>query len=1678
MKNILNSKFFHSHKLLVLALSFTLFFSFILNSEIKAQLYGNEWINYNQSYFKIKVYKEGIYRIPYSTLITSGVPVGSFDPRSFQIFNKGVEQYIIVSNENTGTFSTNDYIEFYAKKNDGSFDAALYNVPGTHSNPNYSLFNDTATYFLTWNNTLSNRRMGIETETNFSPYTPLQFFYALNHIDYTNQYFNGETNTFGGTDAEYSLGEGWFDWDISLGGSTTKTIQTPNILATGPAATLKISVFGASMPPHHLRLNFLSYQIDSVFFGCKNLLYTKSIPSNLLGTSIPVTMSSIPDQGSSADKLTIAYLEVKYPQQFNLGNSSAYRMYLPDASAPQLKALINVTNFNVSTSDSALLYDLTNNKKIKVVRNGNTFQALVPNSGGEKLCFITSSGQINNVASLIPVNAEMSNYAKFTNYNSLPYNTSDYLIVTHKKLISEVENYKNYRTFTGYKVLVADVDELYDQFAYGINKHPLSIRNFARFALQNFSDSAKFLFLVGKSLNAVNYRNNASNYANTLVPTIGVPCSDNLFTSRIIDTLYQPAIPTGRLAAQNEAHVSLYLNKVIEYESAQQIAQTAPPLWMKNVLHFGGGSDISQQQQLASYLFQYENIIEDTVFGGYTRTFLKTSSAPIQINQSDSLKDIINNGVSLMTFFGHASGTGFDQSIDNPSEYNNQGKYPFLFANSCYAGDIFSTSQSSSESFVLIPNKGVIGYLASTAPSPIGSLQLYAEWFYKNISYLNYNKPIGKSIQQTVGNLQVASLGNPFIKEVCLVTVLHGDPAISINSFGKPDFEVTSSSIYTTPTFVSTETDSFDVNIISTNKGKAVGGTFVVELKRTYPDGSSVDTYLKQIPATLYKDTITFKLPVSGANGVGINTLQVTLDLYNSFDEITKVNNVVTVNLLIKSTEIIPVYPSKYAVVPNASVILKASTGDPFLGTKNYIFQIDTTDSFNSPFLTIHQTSHAGGLVTWQVPFTLTDSTVYYWRVALDIPQPNWRESSFQYISNKNGWSQAHYFQFKDDAYEYVTYNRSGRDFIFVNDYKVLNAQTGIYPFLPWNEHWFKINGSVLDIWSCLADVGNGLKFAVFDSISGKPWYSHEVGQTGGGQFGNIHCKDYDVPAFDFFTYYPPNSGGWRQKITDFINVIPNGYYVLAYNHKNHYAEDYEEPLYQAFESIGSGSIRILQNNTPYILFGRKGYPISSAHEEIGSSIQQVISLTDSIKTAWNEGYVKSELIGPASKWNSLHWRYEPSSIYQTDSVRLSVIGVKNNGAQDTLMSNIDTDSLDIYNLSASINAQTYPYLYLIAFMRDDSLHTPAQMKRWQVLFDGAPETCLNPSAHYYFHKDTLTQGENMVFSCAIQNIGNYDMDSLLVSYWIVDKDRNVFPIAYPRQKPHSIGDVFIDTIAYSTRNLSGLNSLWVEVNPNFDQIEQYHINNIGEVPFYVLSDKVNPLLDITFDGQHILDGDIVSANPDIQIVLRDENHFLAVNDTTLFKVFLKKPGMTQSEHIYFISNGVENIKFYPATLPENVCRLEYKPGALADGIYELMVQAKDASQNMSGYYDYKITFEIVNKSTITEVMNYPNPFTTSTRFVFTLTGSEVPTYMKIQIMTVTGKIVKEIDMAELGNIHIGRNITQYAWDATDEFGDRLANGVYLYRVIAKMNDNAIELKETAASKYFTHEFGKMYILR
>src|SRR5215213_3275191 len=88
-------------------------------SNVSAQLYGNEWINYSQGYYKLKITQEGIYRIDSLYLRNAGVPaLWLSDNSKLQVFHNGVEQYIYISDANqNGILNQNDFVEFYATRN-------------------------------------------------------------------------------------------------------------------------------------------------------------------------------------------------------------------------------------------------------------------------------------------------------------------------------------------------------------------------------------------------------------------------------------------------------------------------------------------------------------------------------------------------------------------------------------------------------------------------------------------------------------------------------------------------------------------------------------------------------------------------------------------------------------------------------------------------------------------------------------------------------------------------------------------------------------------------------------------------------------------------------------------------------------------------------------------------------------------------------------------------------------------------------------------------------------------------------------------------------------------------------------------------------------------------------------------------------------------------------------------------------------------------------------------------------------------------------------------------------------------------------------------------------------------------------------------------------------------------
>ena len=1710
-----------------------LVFSLILSLSIviaNAQ-YGNEWIDYNQNYYSFKIAQNGVYKIDYNALNSAGFPISSTPTQHFQLWGFEQEQALFIEDGGDNSFDPGDYLLFYGKANTTWLDSLLYEDPNDVPNKYYPHYNDTITYFLTIHQSTQNKRILSETDVNYAgipanPYV-LQTSFQVHNSLYVEGYKN-----YGLSLSQYVNAEGWSSNRVNALATNNfiNSIVSTNKAYTGPNAPAVRGIAvssGASNAAisnsgnHHVQLkNMTSNGIlaDLIFTGYQKNNFTFTFPVSEIGTpTTNIQHEFINDLGVASDQQVVHFVELTYPRQPNLSSFPYFECEILNGSGT--KSHYAFSNL-AATNPFAIVIDGNTTKKIPVVMASGLFHIIAPNSvsGSQKLIIgdETSIISLNNIQ---PVNGN----GIFTNYPNLNYENAS-ILVSHQQLWASAQNYKSYRESNvggNYNTLLIDIDELCLQFGGGVPKHILGLRRFQHLAYNSATVKPNHIFLIGKAVREATegvasgggMRNSAASYAKCLIPSYGYPASDVLISYNLENNPLSPLIPIGRLAATSNTEVDKYLEKVKLFELAQDpnsVYSIPSKLWQKEILHFGGGSNAYEQGLFKGFLKNYENILEGAYFGGNATSFYKTVSDPINPITLTEVNENINNGVSFMTFFGHASATGFDQNVDNPQNWNNEGKFPIVIGNSCLTGNIHEPIvYSTSEEFVLIPEKGAIAFIANVNQGFPYGLDKYSSEFFTLVSTSNYGGSLGEQLKKTCENLNIYA-NNFTISTAMTQMTLHGDPALKPNPHQNPEIAIESPGVFITPETVDLTVDSIDVNVVLYNLGKSVTDTFSLQIKRFFPNNGGDSTYTKLIAGLDYIDTAHITIPLYANLGVGINQFEIQVDMpgvvVEQYDEID--NNQLTKSFLFDIDGVYPIWPYNYAVVPHDTISLKASTVNPFATALAYRFEIDTTDLFNSPEFRQHSIMSAGGVLEvkpadWKntnnqpSPLQLTDSTAYFWRVSIAEPgNYDWQEFSFQYINGKRGWGQDHFFQFKNNDFSSLNYDRNTRRLTFDPVSKSIHCQT--YGNATnntgfWGTLW-EIDNDLQDYAYC--NVNPKILVAVLDPNTLDPWETralvngtvvnpnHDFGNSNDmNSFNN--CRVRPEKFFAFEQHIPTQMSALENMLT---NNIPDGYYVLIYTARQlSYGEwDSHSPqIYSLFQSLGSDSISVGQHDVPYISFYRQGDP-STYQEVYGQNINDYIEFNDTIFGYSNRGFETSTLIGPAKEWKTLYWSQSPEESPSDDSTRLKLYGTFGNGQKQLLIDTLFTGNDSILDISTTPSIAQYPYLLLEMASYDELGNTAAQLNRWHILYEPVPEAAITSTEGYYLTTDSLQEGDKIFVQFDITNISDYPMDSLLVNYWIEKNNHQLMPLPYPRQDSLRVGSILQDTLVIPTKGLTELNSLWVEINPYginnvTDQPEMYHFNNIGQIPFKVSNDEENPILEVTFDNRFILNGDLVSPKSEVIISLKDENPFLLLDeeaDTALFGIYLTNPDGQQKRLNFKNGLGEPLLEWVPANANSNKFKIIYQGEFPDNGVYRLLVQGADKSGNISGDFEYDIEFEVDHESTITNLMNYPNPFSTQTQFVFTLTGENIPDEFTIQILTVTGKLVRTITRNELGPIHIGRNVTDYRWDGKDEFGDQLANGVYLYRVKTSINGENVDLRESGADQYITKGFGKMYLLK
>ena len=904
---------------------------------------GNEWIDYGQPYYKIPIAKAGLYRITQPQLQRAGISTDQIDPRTIQLFHRGVEQAITVTGEANRRFDTGDYLEFYGRGNDGLADSALYRGSGPNGLPAqphtyFSLFSDTTAYFLTWRTSgQPGRRVAMYTDTVMAGLTPESFHWADDVRLFTSTYPGYAAGSAPKIEySHYEPGEGHTGPIQQNGVSYTNEFTLYNAFRTrpelagsassGPVPQLAILLAGRDFTRHRVTSSAGSQtnqlrRLGQVNFNEYDNAYLRdSLNWSDVGQDGRLLVSTVSQTDHlGPDRYSVSLIHLRYPQTIS-AEGLPLRVFrlIPNPAGRSLLSVGNVLP-NIRFFD---ITDPATPVRIGALQTGNTARLVVRNTQAERT--ILSVGPPDSVGKIQRVT-----FRDFRNRQPT------YVIVSHETLMQStpgnpdaVRQYTTYRASAAggnFDTLVVTMQQLIDQYSYG-ERHPLSIRRFLDqlFRQSQAGPKPQYLLLLGRGRSAAGIRQNPAQTTLDLVMTMGFPSSDAAFSAGLDGFPPDvPALPTGRVNAGTPAEVLGYLEKLIEYE------QTPPnALWRKNILHLSGGKSLGEVKLFRTLVDNYRTLAEGASLGASVTTISKQTDAPTEVFD---VKTPVNEGVGLMTFFGHAGLDVTDLDIGFVSNdalgYRNRGLYPVLLINGCAIGNFFFGRPTLTTDWILTPRRGAIVSIAQSHLGYVNTLDQYSRTFYQLLADSSWlSKSIGQLQQETVRRVLAQSPGGYTLANAEQM-VLQGDPAVRLFPFTTPDFLLTANTIRITGTSnqpLRSSSDSVVVWAVVRNAGQVRAGPLPVQIRR-FVNGRAWGVYNLTWPRTVTnRDTLRLTLPNAGEVG-GLNRFELTINPTDRRDALPETNHTnndasVEVNLL---TEAPPVLPARAGMTrPEGHILL------------------------------------------------------------------------------------------------------------------------------------------------------------------------------------------------------------------------------------------------------------------------------------------------------------------------------------------------------------------------------------------------------------------------------------------------------------------------------------------------------------------------------------------------------------------------------------------------------------------------------------------------------------------------------------------------------------------------------------------------------------------------------------
>lgn len=207
-------------------------------------------------------------------------------------------------------------------------------------------------------------------------------------------------------------------------------------------------------------------------------------------------------------------------------------------------------------------------------------------------------------------------------------------------------------------------------------------------------------------------------------------------------------------------------------------------------------------------------------------------------------------------------------------------------------------------------------------------------------------------------------------------------------------------------------------------------------------------------------------------------------------------------------------------------------------------------------------------------------------------------------------------------------------------------------------------------------------------------------------------------------------------------------------------------------------------------------------------------------------------------------------------------------------------------------------------------------------------------------------------------------------------------------------------------------------------------------------TDVTGPSVQLFMNDSSFVPGGITNAEPKLFAIVSDSNGVNTVGSGIGHDIVAVLDGETDKAVVlndYYqasVNSYQRGTIIYPYT-------------DLADGVHTLSLKVWDVYNNSS---TVTTTFEVRNEEgiTLSHVLNYPNPFTTSTSFYFEHNQCCTDFDVMVQVFTVSGKLVRTINQQIYAE---GFRSQPIEWDGRDDYGDKIGRGVYIYRMYVRSSD-------------------------